>query len=169
MNLLRFGTVIAVSSALSACATVTRGTKETFRVVSEPTAADVKFSTGETCSTPCAVKLKRKAQFVVTVSKPGFEPVDVPVRGRVKGGGVAGAAGNVLVGGIIGGIVDGSNGSMMDLTPNPVNVTLKSMVVAPAPAAADVATPAPTAATTPAAAEAATPAPTAAAPEAPKD
>ncbi len=147
MMLVRLGTVVAVSSILCACATVTRGTKETFRVVSEPPGADVKFSTGETCSTPCAVKLKRKAQFVVTVAKPGFAPVDVPVRGRVKGGGVAGAAGNVLVGGIIGGIVDGSNGSMMDLTPNPVSVTLKPIVVAPPPGVSEVVPPVPVAAT----------------------
>ncbi len=133
MSLLRLGAAIAVASMLSGCATVTRGTKETFKIVSEPAGADAKLSTGQSCVTPCAIKLKRKAQFVVSVSKPGYETVDVPVRGRVKGGGVAGAAGNVLVGGIIGGIVDGSNGAMMDLTPNPVSVTLKAVSPAPAP------------------------------------
>jgi hypothetical protein len=35
-------------------------------------------------------------------------------------------AGNVLVGGLIGAGVDVATGAMLDLSPNPVNVTLES-------------------------------------------
>jgi len=34
-------------------------------------------------------------------------------------------AGNVLVGGIIGAVVDGNNGSMLDLVPNPLVVKME--------------------------------------------
>jgi hypothetical protein len=41
-------------------------------------------------------------------------------------------AGNVLVGGIIGAVVDGNNGSMLDLVPNPLVVKLEAGEDAPA-------------------------------------
>jgi PEGA domain len=147
MKTLQVGAAIAVALSLSACATVTRGTKQKFTVTSEPPGADVRLTTGETCTTPCTLKLKRKNEFVVTVSKPGYQSVDMPVRGRMRGGGVAGAAGNVLIGGIVGGIVDGSNGSLLDLRPNPLALTLVP-VAPPATAAMAVENPAPTAAPT---------------------
>jgi hypothetical protein len=137
----------AASLMLPACATVTRGTKETFNIVTTPTAADVSLSTGQTCVSPCKLKLKRKNAFTVTAKKPGYQNATASVRSVVKGGGVAGAAGNILIGGVIGGIVDGSNGSMKDLTPNPLNLTLQPVVmvveapVAPAVEATAVAAP----------------------------
>jgi len=126
MNItLRVGAALVAVSTLSACATVTRGTHDTFRVVSVPPAADVKLTSGETCTTPCELKLKRKAVFDVTVSKSGYVSQSVHVRGVVKGGGGAAMAGNLIAGGLIGGIVDGSNGAGLDLKPNPVSVTLQ--------------------------------------------
>lgn len=125
----------AASLLLPACATVTRGTKETYNIVTTPEAADVSLSTGQTCVSPCKLKLKRKDEFTVTAKKAGYKDATAEVRSVVKGGGVAGAAGNILVGGIIGGIVDGSNGSMKDLTPNPLQLTLEPDAV-PAVAAA---------------------------------
>ena len=119
---------------LPACATVTRGTKETFNIVTTPTAADVALSTGENCVSPCKLKLKRKTEFTVTAKKAGYKEATAKVESKVKGGGVGAAAGNILVGGIIGGIVDGSNGSMRDLTPNPLQITLEANTVAAAPA-----------------------------------
>ncbi len=146
MNIyLRLGAALAAVSTLSACATVTRGTRESFKVVSVPPGADAKLSTGETCTTPCDLKLKRKADFTVNVSKAGYSSQTVHVHGVMRGGGGAAMAGNLIAGGLIGGIVDGSNGSGLDLTPNPVNVTLKptsdaatqyAPVAAPAPIAA---------------------------------
>ena len=130
--------LVAASLLLPACATVTRGTKETFNIVTTPSEAEVTLSNGETCVSPCKLKLKRKDEFSVTAKKAGYKPATAEVRSVVKGGGVAGAAGNILVGGIIGGIVDGSSGAMKDLTPNPLELTLEpelAPVVAEAPAA----------------------------------
>ena len=122
---------LGVALVLSGCATVTRGTTTTVNVISEPPGASVKTSNGFACSpTPCGMKVPRKAGFDVTVSKEGFQPVTSHVRTEVSGGGGAGFAGNIIAGGIIGMAVDGSNGSMNDLVPNPVKVTLEP---APAP------------------------------------
>ncbi|MFC6460494.1 hypothetical protein ACFP76_07905 [Paracoccus aerius] len=43
---------------------------------------------------------------------------------KVAPGGSAAMAGNVFVGGIIGAGVDADSGAMLDLVPNPVEVTL---------------------------------------------
>jgi hypothetical protein len=128
--------VAIVTLLLPACATVTRGTKETYVIESTPPGADVALSNGQKCVTPCKLKLKRKPGFTATITKAGYEPVEAVVESELSVGGGAAAAGNVLIGGIVGGIVDGSNGSLNDLTPNPLQVTLKPVAQAAAPAAA---------------------------------
>jgi hypothetical protein len=90
--------------------------------------------------------MKRKSEFVVTVSKDGYQTQEAHVHGVVKGGGAAGAAGNVIFGGIIGAGIDASNGSLMNLKPNPLQVTLVPVTSVEAPAAT---TAAPTTATAP--------------------
>ena len=133
-------TVVAMS--LGACATVTRGTKTAWEVKSEPPGAAVKTSNGFSCdSTPCAIKMKRKSEFTATITKDGYRPLDVKVTNKIGSGGGAGMAGNVLVGGLIGVGVDATSGAMLDLTPNPVVVTLEKLpaqtvAAAPAPALA---------------------------------
>ena len=128
------GFALCAGLGLGGCATVTRGTTTTISVVSEPPGASVKTSNGFACSpTPCGMKVPRKDGFDVTVSKDGFQPVTSHVRAVVSGGGGAGFAGNIVAGGLIGMAVDGSNGSMNDLVPNPVKVTLEP---APAPVVA---------------------------------
>jgi hypothetical protein len=135
MRLVTIGSLAAACVLLSACATVTRGTRQTFKIESSPTEAKVELSNGETCVTPCMLKLKRRPGFSATFTKDGFETKTVKVDSEIHGGGVAAGAGNIIAGGIIGGIVDGSNGSLDSLTPNPLTVTL-SPVGAAAPAAA---------------------------------
>ena len=127
--------IAAASLLLPACATVTRGTKETFNIETTPTEAQVSLSTGDKCVSPCKLKLKRKDGFTVTATKAGYKEAKAEIRSEIKGGGVAGVAGNVLLGGIIGAAVDGSNGSMRDLTPNPLKLTLEAEA---APVAAEV-------------------------------
>jgi len=145
MRLVTIGGLAAACVLLSACATVTRGTRQTFKIDSTPTEAKVELSIGETCITPCVLKLKRRPGFTATFTKDGFESQTVKIDSEIHGGGVAAGAGNLLAGGIIGGIVDGSNGSLNSLSPNPLTVTL--IPVGGAPAAA---TPAPAAAVAPA-------------------
>lgn len=144
---------VLLAVGLSGCATVTRGTSTKFNVQTTPPGAGVKTSTGFTCSpTPCGIKMPRKDAFEVTVSKEGFIPVTQHVRSVVGGGGAAGMAGNVIAGGVIGMVVDGSDGAMNDLVPNPMVVNLVPLPppppvdqapADPAPADPAVAAPAP--------------------------
>lgn len=119
--------VLVVSSllALSACATITRGTTEVFTVESTPAGAEVSLSNGMECeSTPCAFKVPRKGDLSVIVSKNGYESSEHNIPTQVSGGGGAAMAGNVLVGGLIGAGVDAASGAMLEHKPNPLVVTL---------------------------------------------
>lgn len=129
--------VAAACLFLPACATVTRGTSQKFNIETSPSEAKVSLSTGQECTSPCKLKVKRKNGFVVTATKDGYEKATATVQSKVRTGGAVGAAGNVLLGGAIGILVDAKNGSMNDLTPNPLLLELKP--VASASAAAPVA------------------------------
>jgi hypothetical protein len=121
--------MVAGSLSLGACATVTRGTTEQITFDSQPPAA-MRTSTGLTCpTTPCTLEVSRKSEFVATFSKEGYESQDVMVQTRVAGSGVAGFAGNVLIGGVIGMGVDAATGSTLEHYPNPVTVSLAPMAV----------------------------------------
>ena len=130
MRVVTLGGLAAACVLLSACATITRGTNQNFVVESSPNEANVRLSTGQTCITPCTLRMKRKSEFAVTISKDGYQTQEAKVHGVVKGGGAAGMAGNVIFGGLIGAGVDARNGSMMNLTPNPLQVTLLPAVAA---------------------------------------
>lgn len=135
--------VAVATLLLPACATVTRGTKQDFVIESTPAKAEVALSTGQKCTTPCKLKLKRKDGFTATFTKAGYQPVNAEVKSKLATGGAAAGAGNVLIGGVIGAVVDGSNGSLNDLKPNPLKVELVAAVAAAdaaveaAPAAAE--------------------------------
>ncbi|WP_295525910.1 hypothetical protein [Novosphingobium sp. Chol11] len=170
MSVFRTCTALVAAASLCACATITRGSKQKFAVTSEPSGADVKMTNGLSCTTPCKLKIDRKSDFVVNVTKAGFVPAEVRVQGKVKGGGVAAGLGNVLLGGVVGLGLDASTGANLNLTPNPVAVKLVA-IAPPAPVAApapDSAAPvAPAAPTADAPATAAPAAPVPAAPSAP--
>jgi hypothetical protein len=117
---------LAMSAA--ACATVTRGMHEAFTVETEPSGAMVETSNGLHCeATPCTfARVERKAEFTVTITKPGYRTWTGNVTHHTAGAGAAGMAGNVLVGGLIGVGVDATSGATQDLTPNPLHVALET-------------------------------------------
>lgn len=118
--------VIALAGSSAACATVTRGTETAWEVKTTPPGAHVATSNGMSCdSTPCSIKMKRKSQFTATIDKPGYKTATVNVTNKVGTGGGVGMAGNVILGGVIGAGVDVASGAMLDLTPNPVEITLE--------------------------------------------
>ena len=108
----------------SGCATITRGSKDTLVIETDPPGADIKLSNGRIGKTPAAFKLPRRESLVVQITKAGYEPVSVNVVPQISGAGGAGMAGNVLVGGIIGAAVDAGSGAMNDLKPNPIDIKL---------------------------------------------
>jgi hypothetical protein len=112
--------------ALGGCATVTRGSNDTWTVNTEPSGASVKTTNQFFCeATPCTFKMARKSEFDVTISKAGFKTWNGHVTHHVSGAGGAGMAGNVILGGIIGIGVDAYSGAMNDLAPNPLTVKLE--------------------------------------------
>ncbi|HEY2710098.1 MAG TPA: PEGA domain-containing protein [Caulobacteraceae bacterium] len=116
---------VSLVAMTSACATVTRGTHESWSVTSEPPGA-VTTSNGFSCpQTPCTFKMEHKAEFDVTVSRDGYKPYHGHVVHVVSSGGGLGMAGNVLVGGVVGVVVDVASGAMMELKPNPLVVRLE--------------------------------------------
>jgi hypothetical protein len=125
--------LLAFGLSVTGCATITRGTHDVFVVETDPIGANVTTTNGFVCkATPCSLKMSRKSEFDVTISKPGYKTWTGHVTNKVAGGGGAAMAGNVLVGGIIGAVVDGNNGSMLDLVPNPLVVKLEDGEDAPA-------------------------------------
>jgi len=143
--LLCAASALALCTCLGACATVVRGTTTDFKVASTPPGAAVSTSTGFSCSpTPCTIaKMPRKTPFDATVTLAGYQPQTVHVASKVSGSGSAGFAGNMVAGGVIGMVIDGSDGSMDDLAPNPLSVTLTPVGAAPAASATAAPSPAP--------------------------
>lgn len=135
--LVRATLLLGAAFSVAGCATITRGTKDVFVVETDPVGASVTTSNGFSCNaTPCSIKMPRKSDFEVTITKAGYKTWTGHVTNKVAGGGGAAMAGNVLVGGIIGAVVDGNNGSMLDLVPNPLVVKLEVENAAPAEASA---------------------------------
>ncbi len=119
-------TAISISAAafgLGGCATVINGTSQDIQFQSEPEGAVVAISTGASCETPCEVSLKRRNDLRVDFEKEGYKPAFIYVQSRTGGA----MAGNILAGGLIGGIVDGSNGATNSLYPRPVYVRLAAL------------------------------------------
>lgn len=117
-------TMIACAVLCSGCATITRGRTQTWSVQTEPAGATVKLSSGEQCTSPCSMEKRRKDPFQVTIDLTGYHQVVTQVISGVRGGGVAGVAGNVLLGGVIGIGVDLATGAGLDLMPDPLVVKL---------------------------------------------
>jgi hypothetical protein len=121
--------MFAACSMLGACATVTRGTREHISIQSEPPGAAAITTTGYSCvSTPCRLYLPRKKSFDVTISKAGYQPQVVHVQSKISGGGMAGFAGNALIGGAVGAVIDASSGATDDLVPRDVKVRLQPQI-----------------------------------------
>ena len=110
----------AASFGVSGCATVMNGTSQPVAFKTDPDGAVVKLVSGQTCTTPCQYELKRGKDSMVTLTKDGYQTVNVYIQSRTGGA----TFGNILAGGIIGGVVDGSNGASNHLYPSPVYVRL---------------------------------------------
>lgn len=125
-NALRVSAVVCAALASTACATVTRGSTEAWTVETDPIGAKVHTTAGFDCpSTPCTFKIAHKAEFDVTITKPGYKTVNTHVTHQVSGAGGVGMAGNVILGGIIGAGVDYATGAMMELKPNPLVIKME--------------------------------------------
>ncbi len=130
---MRIVATVALAALCGACATITRGTTSQVQIQSNPSGAEARTSMGHLCTTPCTLQFARRDEFVVTISKPGYHTEEIPVTTRVAGAGAAGAAGNVLVGGLVGLTVDVATGAPLEHYPNPIVVNLEPVARGQAP------------------------------------
>jgi hypothetical protein len=106
--------------ALGGCATVMNGTKVDYSSETKPGGALVKFTDGSECTTPCELEFKRKNDQRADITLAGYKPTYVLIQSKLGGS----AFGNILLGGGIGAVVDGTNGSSNRLYPRPLIVQL---------------------------------------------
>lgn len=110
----------SLAVSLGGCATVLNGTKTDYATKTQPEGAAVKFTGGQECTTPCDLEFKRKSDLRADITMPGYKPTYVLIQSKLGGS----AFGNILLGGGVGAIVDGSNGSSNRLYPRPLIVKL---------------------------------------------
>lgn len=119
---------LGLIAPLGACATLARGTTETFVVETLPGDALVTTSLGGSCrASPCAFPgVSREAEFTVRIERAGYQTQIHTIGHRLAGGGVTSATSNVVIpiGGTIAAVVDMNTGATQQLTPNPLRVTL---------------------------------------------
>lgn len=130
--------MILVSALLaSACATVTRGSSEDVQFISNPPGATMKTSLGQSCITPCSIKIGRRDTFTATFTL-GEHTRQVFVDTKVaQDAATAVGIGNAVAGGIVGVGVDVATGAGLDHVPNPVRVQFDDVEVKGPPAAPD--------------------------------
>lgn len=116
------GAALAATTAFatSGCATVLNGTNVDYTTETRPDGARAEFTSGVECTTPCELELKRKTDQRVDLYAAGYKPTYVLIQSRLGGS----AFGNLLLGGGIGAVVDGTNGASNRLYPRPLIVRL---------------------------------------------
>lgn len=113
--------VVAASAfTTSGCATVLNGTNVDYTTETRPEGATASFTGGQECVTPCKLEMKRKNDQRVDLYYEGYKPTYVLIQSKLGGS----TFGNVLLGGGIGAVVDGSNGASNRLFPRPLIVRL---------------------------------------------
>ncbi|HEX8392174.1 MAG TPA: PEGA domain-containing protein [Longimicrobium sp.] len=112
--------VVAACLALSGCATIVHGSKQSVTVASTPAGAQVMIDNMNVGVTPMSAQLSRKQEHTVRITMAGYQPYDLKMQKTVDGW----IAGNILFGGIPGLIVDAATGAMYKLTPDAVNAQL---------------------------------------------
>jgi len=128
---IRNAVLICLAVSTLGCGTVTRGTKQGVKFVSEPSGASVTVKRAQKvdmrwdCVTPCELQLSRKRDFDVTFELEGYKPAEARLASRLgaKGGATA-VPGNFVLGGGVGFIVDAGTGANMQLKPDPMRARL---------------------------------------------
>ncbi len=89
---------------------------------SSPQGADVSLSSGHKGVTPCFFNLQRNKKHIVTMSKAGYETVELTLKKSICWS----TAGNMIIPGLLGIAVDTLTGAMCKIIPEKVHVDLQS-------------------------------------------
>jgi hypothetical protein len=115
--------IVVLCFFATGCATMLHGTRQRVAVASDPPGAVV--SDGEvSIETPANLDLKRDRDYILTITKPGFEAESVKVSHVISGAVVANL---IIPGGIIGWGIDNSSGALYRLEPDTLSVTLRPL------------------------------------------
>ena len=109
-----------LSTMCGGCATIVHGSSQVVEIRTEPAGATVRLDNGSTYTTPASVKLERKKDYVLSISKDGYQTQTVPLNSVLSGW----LVGNIVFGGLIGGGVDAISGAAYTLTPENISIAL---------------------------------------------
>ncbi|MCK5565591.1 MAG: PEGA domain-containing protein [Planctomycetes bacterium] len=110
--------LLLLSSLLTGCGTIIHGKYQTVPVSSEPSGAQVRSSSGQTCITPCELNLLRDNEYVLVAELDGYHAQQTNLGKDTSGW----FWGNIILGGIVGGAIDKATGSGDKLVPAKVHI-----------------------------------------------
>lgn len=107
---------------LTSCATIVKGSTDTIKITSIPPGAKVLNESGEEIGvTPCEVKLTSKRAHKLSIASSGYASRTVNIENNFS---IGYTIGNIFSFSLLGLIVDVASGSIYNLQPDEVNVTL---------------------------------------------
>lgn len=107
---------------LTSCATIVKGSTDTIKITSIPPGAKVLNEGGEEIGvTPCDVQLTSKRAHKLSIASSGYASRTVNIENNFS---IGYTIGNIFSFSLLGLIVDVASGSIYNLQPNEVNVTL---------------------------------------------
>ena len=124
--------VMGVACALAGgCATVVHGSRQNIDFDSTPPGAIITLDDGKTYTTPSQIRLERRRDYLITISKDGFQPLIVPVESVPS----AFVAGNAVFGllGVAAAGLDVVGGGAWSLCPDNVKVVLQPLAPGQSP------------------------------------
>lgn len=111
-----------VSVCCLGCGSILKGTSQTVVVESFPNRSKVEVA-GKEYTTPATVRLSKRGDHVITISKEGYESRKVVIGRKVNIGIVI----LDILFGVVPIVIDAINGAWFDLEPAAINVTLSSI------------------------------------------
>ena len=111
--------ILIMALLLNGCGAIMHGTRQDVTINSSPSEAKV-YVNGEERTTPAQYNLKRKHNYLIKVSKEGYETAEVMVSHKLDWTAWA----DLLVWGIIPIFYDLGSGAAWKLTPEEINVSL---------------------------------------------
>ena len=121
---MKIRTLVAAASLLAttACATIMQGSQQGVSVNSNPAGARISVNGQQMGTTPAVVRLARSNAHTVRLELDGYAPYEMQLQKKMSGW----VWGNIVFGGIVGVIVDGSTGAMYRLSPDAVDASMET-------------------------------------------
>lgn len=121
---MKLRTALIAASLLStaACATIMQGSEQEISVDSTPAGASISVDGQPMGTTPAVLRLARRDTHTLRLDLPGYAPYEMELTRKLSNW----VWGNIVFGGVIGVVVDGSTGAMYRLTPAAIDASLET-------------------------------------------